>query len=1047
MATDGFHGRSDVPAKGNQGSRGVRVTTTPPSFALKAHSHPYANELLDLFHANGARGVLKADTSSPQGHPEKWTYEDTEHYLRRLPPGPSGLKPWPTYSLEMDQAFDAYGLYNWELFFHLPLTVGMHLSKNQRFAEAQRWFHHIFDPTDASDSVELERFWKFRPFKSDEIETIESLLVNLSSPTTGDLERDRANEEARDLTLRSIQEWIKYPFRPHRVAAFRPDAYRRKTLMAYLDNLIAWGDSLYRQDTGEAIDEAMMLFVLAANILGPRPQVVPKQVQRMPQTYESLRLKLDAFSNALTELETANAFDVGPDAGDVTTPGMTASIRGAAALYFCVPGNQQLLHYWDTVADRLFKIRNSLNIKGVFRRLALFEPPIDPAVLARGVAAGLNIGDVVSGASMPLPLVRYQVLAQKASELCQETRGLGSAVLSAMEKEDGEAMQVLRAKHERAIAELGEVSRYGQLQEATKAREGLQYSFEQAIARYVYYELQLGRKPSEIKEYVSTLEDIDPRQLETFNLRTDDPKPNPRDIVVSNASSLIESGGMSISSREQEELAQRRLFADSQEAQVEIQTLLTMLSIFPTTETNAEPLGAGLTVVLPAFKNLMQNALSLNQIDTGIMATGAEHAARLASYERRQIDWEFQSNTAQADIVQIGKQLRAARIRELVADHELKVHRRQIKHAKEIESFLNESGGSVGKPTNKSLHLWMKSELLALHAQAYDLAVDTARKAERALQHELGDKTLSFIQPQPLTGRAGLVAADKLHMDLRRMELAWLELNQREFELTKHVSLLQLDPEKIVELRATGTCTFDIPEALFDLDTPGHYFRRIKSVALSIPCVIGPYVSISCELSLNKGEVRVSPNAEDGYPQKTNEDDVRFDTYYGQTRAVVTSQSQGDSGLFETNLRDERYLPFEGAGVVSTWTLRLPSSAASGSTNKVPAQFDYQTISDVVLHIRYTARDGGSRLRSEATKSFSKSANALGGRLLSLRHEFPSEWAKLVSATEGRPAQTTIKLQREHFPFWTRANETGGKLNFAFICAKAPPCAEPNSGQ
>ena len=36
--------------------------------------------------------------------------------------------------------------------------------------------------------------------------------------------------------------------------------------MAYLDNLIAWGDSLFRQDTGEAIDEAMMLYVLAANI-------------------------------------------------------------------------------------------------------------------------------------------------------------------------------------------------------------------------------------------------------------------------------------------------------------------------------------------------------------------------------------------------------------------------------------------------------------------------------------------------------------------------------------------------------------------------------------------------------------------------------------------------------------------------------------------------------------------------------------------------------------------------------------------------------------
>ena len=33
-----------------------------------------------------------------------------------------------------------YANYNWELLFHVPLTIAVHLSKNQRFAEAQRWF-------------------------------------------------------------------------------------------------------------------------------------------------------------------------------------------------------------------------------------------------------------------------------------------------------------------------------------------------------------------------------------------------------------------------------------------------------------------------------------------------------------------------------------------------------------------------------------------------------------------------------------------------------------------------------------------------------------------------------------------------------------------------------------------------------------------------------------------------------------------------------------------------------------------------------------------
>ena len=51
------------------------------------------------------------------------------------------------------------------------------------------------------------------------------------------------------------------------------------------------------------------------------------------------------------------------------------------ALYFCVPQNDKVLSYWDTVEDRLFKIRNSLNIQGIFRQLPLFAPPIDPATL------------------------------------------------------------------------------------------------------------------------------------------------------------------------------------------------------------------------------------------------------------------------------------------------------------------------------------------------------------------------------------------------------------------------------------------------------------------------------------------------------------------------------------------------------------------------------------------------------------------------------------------------------------------------------------------
>lgn len=53
-------------------------------------------------------------------------------------------------------------------------------------------------------------------------------------------------------------------------------------------------------------------------------------------------------------------------------------------------------------------------------------------------------------------------------------------------------------------------------------------------------------------------------------------------------------------------------------------------------------------------------------------------------------------------------------------------------------------------------------------------------------------------------------------------------------------------------------------------------------------------------------------------------DDPRIVRHYGAREAIATSTGQNDSGLFELNFRDERYLPFEYMGAVSCWRLELP---------------------------------------------------------------------------------------------------------------------------
>src|SRR5207245_3455174 len=103
-------------------------------------------------------------------------------------------------------------------------------------------------------------------------------------------------------------------------------------------------------------------------------------------------------------------------------------------LYFCIPRNDKLLGYWDTVADRLFKIRHRMNIAGVVRPLALFDPPIDPGMLVKAAAAGIDIGSIVSGLNQPIGPVRSLDLVQKPLELCSEVRNLANALLPVSEQ-------------------------------------------------------------------------------------------------------------------------------------------------------------------------------------------------------------------------------------------------------------------------------------------------------------------------------------------------------------------------------------------------------------------------------------------------------------------------------------------------------------------------------------------------------------------------------------------------------------------------------------
>ncbi len=955
------------------------------------------------------------------GLPQPFFFED--FFKAAYSPDPNNVTlPYPVKDLDFTYN-GAYSIYNWEIFFHAPLLIAVHLSQNQKFQDAQNWFHYIFNPTDNSPGPTPERFWKVKPFQYTDVEMIEQILVNLSTGQDKYLQQE---------TVSSIASWKQNPFQPWAVAKYRPTAYMLKTVMAYLDNLIEWGDSLFRQYTIETINEATQIYIMAANILGDKPQAVPQKGSVQTLTYNALRGdKLDEFGNTLVEMEVDMPFDLVAPTGSGTDPNGTQILPSIGqALYFCIPRNDQLLAYWDTVADRLFKIHHSLNLQGVFQRLPLYDPPIDPALLVRAAAAGLDVSAIVSGLNQPLPLVRFQLLVSKAAEICQEVKSLGANLLAAIEKQDNESLSLLRSQHENAILKLAEMVKYSQWQDAQKATQALQLSLANAIQRYSYYQKLLGRTDAQIQSSIPTIDALDLGSLQNRNFSQADMGSEAQMAldaitpdIAQNPASVSDGEVITLSNNEVDELNNLALGKDAQQTASGLQELASVLGLIPQIKVHVQPMGVGGTIDFGGVQlsTITRALATVATIASEELSYQAGKSSKLGSYSRRQLEWTFQSNSAKAEINQIQKQIRGSQIREAITQKEYTNHQTQMANAQEIVDFLqgNDIGGGFQvKETTIGFYAWMKREVKALYANAFQLAFEVAKKAERALQNELGDPSLTYIQFNYLDGTEGLLAGEKLLFDVKTMEMAYHDLNQREYELTKHVSLLQVDPMALVKLRATGTCSFALPEEAFDLDCPGHYFRRIKSVALTLPCVAGPYTSVNCTLTLQKSTIRISTDLPGNKYARQGSDDIRFNDYYGTVQSIVTSSAQSDSGLFETNLRDERYLPFEDAGIAgSQWQLTLPSD--------VP-QFDFDTITDVVLHVRYTAREGGEILNAASVSNLQNlinKAQTVGSVcLFSVRHEFPSQWAKFQSPRipPTMTAELQLSLVPELYPFWAQ---------------------------
>ena len=272
----------------------------------------------------------------------------------------------------------------------------------------------------------------------------------------------------------------------------------------------------------------------------------------------------------------------------------------------------------------------------------------------------------------------------------------------------------------------------------------------------------------------------------------------------------------------------------------------------------------------------------------------------------------------------------------------------------------------TSKFTSQDLYDWMLGELADVYFQSYQLAYKLCKGVERCYRYELAVQDSSFIQFGYWDSlKKGLMAGEALNHSLRRIQAAYLEQNSRRFEISRFVSLAALSAPALTTLKGTGACTFDLPESLFDHDYPGHFQRRLVRVSLTVVYPNpGKFDNVKATLILTSNSVRISTDTSGGYARSVGTDARFVDQYAAVPQKIVLGQGQDDPGLFldsiSDNLADPRYLPFEGAGAISSWRLEMPAA-----NNEI----SLAQVSDVVVHLRYTARDGGDTFKASVPPS------------------------------------------------------------------------------
>ncbi|MBK9284050.1 MAG: hypothetical protein IPM51_06980 [Sphingobacteriaceae bacterium] len=618
---------------------------------------------------------------------------------------------------------------------------------------------------------------------------------------------------------------------------------------------------------------------------------------------------------------------------------------------FCTPKNP-IYNSLELKGNlELYKIFNCRNIAGMVRELSVFAAATDSTTGVPVIGASGNL--VLPGANNFAPTqYRFKALLERAKQIAQQAAQLESLFLAALEKEDAENYAQLRARQDLATAR------------ATVKLQDLRIT--QANNERSLADLQLG-KVTFIQGHYNNLisSGLNGFELQALDLLN-------QSINFLRASQIAQgvSAGLYIS--------QGVWFAN--------------------TTRGAESLGS-FAAAAAGIAGALGTQSSIFSIQSSI-------ASQMASYERRQEEWQFQSQLAGLDISIANQQIKIADDNVRIVSQEREIAVLNTNHAQDALEFLR------NKFTNAELYNWMGNILERAYSYMLNLSTATARTAENQLYFERQEQAGPFILDDywelPSAGftggtsngqpeRRGLTGSARLLVDIQRLDQFAFETNKRKLQMTKTISLAQNFPSEFQQFKETGVLYFELTNKLFDYDFPGHYLRLINNVKTTVVGLLPVYDSIKATLSAEPTSYTVIGGTTF---QKISIRRLEVDS-------VALTSANNATGLFELQpiQNSELLNPFEGMGIESRWEFKMPEFSN---------HLDYSNIADVVISVDYTALDS-FQYRYQVLQDLDN--QLLFNRGFSFKNNFPDQWYELGEAIEGSSDfGVTFELKREMFP-------------------------------